>query len=74
MPSSTEASRYAMNPRSPLAGDRVVLIRRGHRVTGRINAIHRTPAATEYIVRTDPTDGGMGEVVNVRVRTREASS
>ena len=62
-----------MNRRSLLAGDRGDVVQRGRPVTGRIDAIHRTPAATEHIVRTDPTDGGMGEVVNVRVRTREAT-
>ena len=34
---------------------------------GRINAVHRRGAATEYVVHLDAADGGLGQVINVRI-------
>jgi hypothetical protein len=45
--------------------DGVQVQHRGHMKPGRISSIHRTHNGAEYIVRTDPVDGGMGGVVNI---------
>jgi threonine dehydrogenase-like Zn-dependent dehydrogenase len=63
-----------MNPRSLLAGDRVVVIATDVALPVASARSHRKPAVTEYVVRTDPTDGGMAEVVNVRIQMCEATS
>jgi hypothetical protein len=46
-------------------GDRVHVHRKGHRVLGRISSVHTTDRGVEYVVRTDPTDGGIGGVLNI---------
>jgi hypothetical protein len=48
-----------------LVGDRVHVQRKGAVTSGRISSIHRVNDGVEYVVRTDPHDGGMGEVLNV---------
>jgi hypothetical protein len=46
-------------------GDRVRVHRNGITYPGRISSIHHRDNGVEYVVRTDTTDGGMGQVVNI---------
>jgi hypothetical protein len=46
-------------------GDRVRVQRKGITYPGRISSIHHRDNGVEYVVRTDTTDGGMGQVVNI---------
>lgn len=48
-----------------LVGDRVRVAHHGQLTPGLISAIHRTSSGVEYVVRTAPTDGGMGTVINL---------
>jgi hypothetical protein len=41
---------------------------------GRINAVHRRGATTEYVIHLDAADGGLGQVINVRVGGGRASA
>jgi|tagenome__1003787_1003787.scaffolds.fasta_scaffold20880169_4 hypothetical protein len=52
-------------PRPYQVGDRVQVERHGQLVPGRISAIRPSGRGTEYVIRTDPADGGMGDVLNV---------
>jgi hypothetical protein len=56
------------NTKTPLpwlVGDRVLIEHKGQRRPGRISSIHHVNDGVEYVVRTDPRDGGMGEVLNI---------
>lgn len=48
-----------------LVGDRVQIQHKGQPKPGRISSIHQVNDDVEYVVRTDPQDGGMGEVLNI---------
>jgi hypothetical protein len=47
-------------------GDRVQVQHKDQFKPGRISSIHHVNDGDEYVVRTDPHDGGMGEVLNIR--------
>jgi hypothetical protein len=44
-------------------GDRVQVQHKGQPKPGRVSSIHNVTDGVEYVVRTDPHDGGMGEVL-----------
>jgi hypothetical protein len=46
-------------------GDRVQVQHKGQPKPGRVSSIHHVNDGVEYVVRTDPLDGGMGEVLNI---------
>ena len=46
-------------------GDRVHVHLNGRRIPGRISSVHATDRGVEYVVRTDPTDGRIGGVLNI---------
>jgi hypothetical protein len=46
-------------------GERVRVHRKGQNIPGRITSTHRTEHGIEYLIRTEPTDGGSSEVVNI---------
>ena len=46
-------------------GDRVQIQHKGQPKPGRVSSIHHVNDGVEYVVRTDPRDGGMGEVLNI---------
>ena len=48
-----------------LVGDRVQVQHKGQPKPGRISSIHHVNDGVEYVVHTDPRDGGMGEVLNI---------
>ena len=48
-----------------LVGDRVQVQHKGQLKPGRISSIHHVNDGVEYVVRTDPQGGGMGEVLNI---------
>lgn len=48
-----------------LVGDRVQVQHKGQPKPGRVSSIHHVNDGVEYVVRTDPRDGGMGEVFNI---------
>lgn len=48
-----------------LVGDRVQVRHHGQLRPGRIRSVHQRNSGIEYVINTDPVDGGMGEVVNV---------
>ena len=48
-------------------GARVRVHRANGSHPGRINAVHRRGAAIEYVIHLDAADGGLGEMVNVRI-------
>jgi hypothetical protein len=48
-----------------LVGDRVQIQHKGQPKPGRISAIHHINGGVEYVVRTDPHDGSMGEVLTI---------
>jgi hypothetical protein len=54
-------------------GDRVHVDRKGESTPGRITSIHRRKGGVEYVVRTEPTDGGMGNVVNLWTTSGQSS-
>ena len=48
-------------------GARVRVRRANGSHPGRINAVHPRGAVLEYVIHLDAADGGLGEVVNVRI-------
>jgi hypothetical protein len=48
-----------------LVGERVQIQHKGQPKPGRISSIHHINDGIEYVVRTDPHDGGMGEVLTI---------
>jgi hypothetical protein len=48
-----------------LVGDRVRVQPGGQLMPGRITSIHRLRGGIEYVVRTDPAVGGIGQVLNI---------
>ena len=48
-----------------LVGDRVQVQHKGQPKPGRVSSIHHVNDGVEYVVRTDPQDGGMGEVLYI---------
>jgi hypothetical protein len=46
-------------------GDRVQVRHRGRMTPGRIRSVHPLDGGVEYVISTDPVEGGMGHVVNV---------
>lgn len=46
-------------------GDRVHVHRKGQLIAGHITSVHRSDRGVEYVIRTQPTDGGHGSVVNI---------
>jgi hypothetical protein len=46
-------------------GDRVQVQHKGQHKPGRISSIHQVNDGVEYVVRTDPHDDGVGEVLNI---------
>ncbi|MDT0262293.1 hypothetical protein [Jatrophihabitans lederbergiae] len=46
-------------------GSRVLVQHKGTTSTGQISSIHRQSNGTEYVVRIDACDGGMGSVLNL---------
>jgi hypothetical protein len=46
-------------------GERVHVQRKGQSIPGRISSVHRTERGVEYVIRTEPTDGGVGGVLNI---------
>jgi hypothetical protein len=46
-------------------GDRVQVQHKGQPKPGRVGSIHYVNDGVEYVVRTDPRDGGMGAVLNI---------
>jgi hypothetical protein len=52
-------------PAEHQVGDRVHVHRHGQRIPGRISSMHRSDRGVEYVIRTEPTDGGHGRVVSI---------
>jgi hypothetical protein len=46
-------------------GERVYVQRNGPHVPGRTTSVYRTERGVAYLIRTDPADGGQGDVVNI---------
>ena len=46
-------------------GDRVHVQRHGQSVPGHITSVHCSDRGVEYVIRTQPADGGHGNVVNI---------
>ena len=46
-------------------GDRVQVRHKGRSKPGRISSINHVNDGVEYVVRTDPHDDGMSEVLNI---------
>jgi hypothetical protein len=54
-------------------GDRVYVHRKGQRIPGRISSVHRSDHGVEYVIRTEPADGGHGSVVNIWTTSGQSS-
>jgi hypothetical protein len=57
-------------------GDRTQVQHQGTPTPGRISSIHRNDNGIEYVVRTDPADGGLGglgHVLNIWTTSRQFS-
>jgi len=54
-------------------GDRVHVHRQGQLIAGHITSVHRRDLGVEYVIRTQPTDGGHGSVVNIRTTSGHSS-
>ena len=52
-------------PAAHQVGDRVHVRRRGQLIAGHITSVHPTDRGIEYVIRTQPADGGHGSVVNI---------
>ena len=50
-------------------GDRVEVHDQGRYTAARISSIHRIGDRIEYVVHTDPEDGGIGGIVNIDAAT-----
>lgn len=46
-------------------GDRVNVHRKGQSIPGHVTSVHRSDRGVEYVIRTQPADGGHGNVVNI---------
>lgn len=54
-------------------GDRVQVQRKGAATPGRISSIHRRKDGVEYVVRTEPAEGGIGGVINLWTTSGQSS-
>jgi hypothetical protein len=46
-------------------GDGVHVHRKDQRIPARICSVHRSDRGVEYVIRTEPADGGHGSVLNI---------
>ena len=61
----TATQTYSTTTLPWLVGDRVQVQHKGQPKPGRVSSIHHVNDGVEYVVRTDPHDGGMSEVLNI---------